>query len=135
MSNDAQAEQDANGWILRFGDPLVTQLQVDYRFSLLLGGGALIVLASPFELRRGKAIVRVPPGDDVSEVAEALPLFNARVDEVKVKASGELRIGFGDEVVATVAVDPNYENWEIVMPDGELWIGTPGGGVAHFPGR
>lgn len=126
------AELDASGWTFRFGDPVVTPLRVDYRFSMLLGGGALVVLEGPFELRRGALTVRVPPGDAVFEVAEALPLFNARVEKVQARSSGELQIDFGGHVVATVPPNANYENWQIVMPDGEQWIGTPGGGVHHI---
>ena len=44
MSNDVQADQNSSGWTFRFGDPVATQLQVDHRFSLLLGGGAVLVL-------------------------------------------------------------------------------------------
>lgn len=133
VSNDVRADQNANGWTFRFGDPVVTQLRVDYCFSLLLSGGALVVLEGPFELRRGDLAVRVPPGEAVFEVAEALSLFNARVEEVQARSSGELRIDFGDNVAATVPVNDHYENWQIVMPDGEQWIGTPGGGVHHLP--
>ena len=133
MANDVTATEDEFGWSFRFGDPVVTQLRVDFRFSLLLGGGAEVVREGPFELRRGSRAVRVPPGDAVFEVAEALPLFNTRVEAVEAKASGELRIDFGDEVVVNVPVNPHYENWQIVMPDSEQWIGLPGGGgVAHF---
>lgn len=128
MSNDVHADQDASSWTLRFGDPVVTQLRVDYSFSLLLGGGALVVLAEPFDLRRGALTIRVPPGEAVFEVADALSLFNSRIDEVRAGTSGELRIDFGDDLVATVPVNLHYENWQIVMPDGEQWIGTPGGG-------
>lgn len=131
MSNDVTASQGAAGWTFRFGDPVVTQLQVDFRFSLLLGGGAIVVLEGPFELRRGSRSFRVPPGNAVFEVAEALPLFNSRVEAVQASSSGELRIDFGGDVVVSVPVNPSYENWQIVMPDGEQWIGVPGGGVAH----
>lgn len=132
MSNDATVTEDKSGWTFRFGDPVVTGLLVDFRFSLLLGGGAVVVLEGPFELRRGARAVRVPPGDAVFEVAEALPLFNSRVEVVKAKSSGGLRVDFGGEVVVDVPVSPMYENWQIVMPDGEQWIGRPGGGVAYL---
>jgi hypothetical protein len=135
VSNDAAAEQDANGWTLRFGEPLVTQLQVDHRFALLLGGGALIVLESAFELSSGTDTARVPPGDDASEVGEALRLLHAQVEEVRLEASGQMKIDFNDDVAVMVPANPQYENWQIVMPDGEQWIGTPGGGVTHFLGR
>lgn len=132
MSNDVTATEDEDGWTFRFGDSVVTQLRVDYRFSLHLGGGAVVSLEEPFELRRGPRSFRVPPGGAVFEVAEARPLFNSRVETVKARSSGELRIKFGGDVVVDVPVNPSFENWQVVMPDGEQWTGTPGGGVAHF---
>lgn len=132
MSNDVTARNGEAGWTLRFEDPEVTQLRVDYRFSLLLGGGAVVVLEEPFELRRGARTVRVPPGDEVFEVAEALSLFNTRMEAVHARSSGELRINFDGDVEVNVPVNPMYENWQIVMPDGEQWVGTPGGGIAHI---
>ena len=134
MPDDVHAEKDESGWTFRFDDSLVTQLLVDYRFSRLLGGGALVVLEGPFELQRGGRTVRVPPGDAVFEVAEALPLFNCRIDSVRAASSGELRIDFGEDGVATVPVNPHYENWQIVMPSGKQWVGVPGGGVQHISG-
>jgi hypothetical protein len=110
MSNDVLAEEDASGWTFRFNDPLVTQLRVDHCFSLLLGGGALVVLENQFELRRGALSVCVPPGDAAGEVAEALPLLHSSVESIEAPSSGELRVDFGDGVVATVPVNPHYEN-------------------------
>jgi len=105
---------------------------VDYSFSMLLGGGTLIVLEAPFTLLRGASKVLVPPADEVFEVAEALPLFNARIKSIRARASGDLRIEFDGHAVAAVPVDPNYENWQIFASDGEAWIGTAGGGLSHI---
>lgn len=134
MSSDVQAGQDAEGgWTFHFGDPVIIQLQVDYRFSLVLSG-ALIVLESPFEMRTGDGTVRVQPGVDMAQVGQALSLFDARVEAVRAAPSGDLRIDLADEIAVTVSAATHHENWQIVKPDGEQWIGLPGG-VAHFPAR
>ena len=135
MSHVVEATEDDSGWTIQFSDPLVTQLKIDYRFTLLLGSGAQIVLEEPFALERDGRTEVVPSGDAPSEVAWALPLFDCRVRSVVAASSGELRVEFDEGAVVTVAVNPHYENWQVVLPDGEQWVGTPGGGIAHFPGR
>jgi Family of unknown function (DUF6188) len=131
MGAGASSENNVDGWRLRFDEPLVTQLRVDNQFSLLLQGGALIAIAEPFELRTEAGTRRVPPGDAVYEVADALPLFNQEVVNVHAAASGELSICFNSGAVIEVPVNDYYESWEVVLQTGELWVGLPGGGVEH----
>jgi hypothetical protein len=132
VSNDALADQTAEGWTIRFVEATVTQLLVDYRFTMKLAGGALIVLEEPFTLHRNELETRVPPGEAVYEVADALPLFNRQVELARAETSGQLRVVFLEGPEIDVPVNPAYENWQIVMPDGEQWVGTPGGGIAHY---
>jgi hypothetical protein len=132
MANDAVAEQTTEGWTFRFLDAIVTQLVVDYRFTLRIAGGASIVLEEPFVIDWNGARTRVPPGDARYEVAAALPLFNREVDSVRAETTGRLQVGFLDGPTLEVPANPAYESWQIVMPDGEQWIGTPGGGITHF---
>jgi hypothetical protein len=121
-------------WVFAFDDPLVTQLRVDYTFSLLLRDGTHIWIGQPFELvgTDGSA-VWVPPGDVVHEVGAALPLFNMSVREAKALSTGELRIGFVEGPQITVPVNEHYESWGVTLPAGEMLIGTPGGGISRVP--
>jgi hypothetical protein len=75
----------------------------------------------------------VPPGETVHEVQAALPLFNQRVEQVRASSDGVLRVTFdgGSEIV--VPTNHSFENWQIVFPDGRMWIGSPGGGIALHP--
>lgn len=132
MISDVDAEQDDHGWTIRFAGSLVTQLRVDYCFSMLLDGGALLMVEGPFVLDFGYGPHCVPPGEVVHDVAYALPLFNQRVGLVRADATDTPLIEFEGGAVVTVAVTPYYENWQIVMPDGQQWIGLPGGGVQHI---
>jgi hypothetical protein len=130
---EATVEHDQEGWSLTFIEPLVTQLRVDYRFSLLLAGGSTIAIGEPFELADESGVSLVPPGDVVHEVTRALPLFNQRITGCRAVASGELTIRFDGGAVLRVPVNQHYENWEIALSTGEQWIGLPGGGISHFP--
>ena len=128
-------ERTSDGWTFRFREPGVAQLQIDFRFSLLVGDGALIVIEEPFVLRHDETEVLVPPGGDGSEVGAALPLFGQEITAATASSSGELHIQFGNGATASVPVNPAYENWQIVLSDGQQWIGLPGGGVTYITGK
>lgn len=133
----ASVSEDDEGWsVVCHDDGLVTQLQIDYRFTLLLDGGVLISLDEPFTLANSSSQSLVPPGDAVWEVAAALPLFNQSVSRVTARRSGELQIVFtnGWRIGAPVEASGFYENWYVTLADGRMWIGLPGGGVSeHRP--
>ena len=126
-------EEDADGWTLRFAEPLVTQLRIDYAFSLVLADGAVIRIDEPFDLGTLEETSLVPPGDVTHEVAAALPLFNQSVHSVRISRSGELTIRFDEGPVIEVPVNQGYENWLISLVDGDTWVGLPGGGVSVLP--
>lgn len=121
------------GWTITFADGAVTQLRIDQRFTLLLGGGALIVIGVPFLLRRGTSEQRVPPGGSDHEVGDALRLFGQVVRVAGTTPDGALIVDFDSGEQIEVPMDPQFEGWEIHGERGEMWVGLPGGGVAHFP--
>jgi hypothetical protein len=127
--------ESAEEWTLTFADPVVTQLRVDYGFTLLLGGGVEIRIEQPFQLTLGASdALTVPPGESVWDVGAALPLFNMHVATVQVERGGVLHIGFDENASIEVPTHPQWENWALHTPDGGIWVGTPGGGVTVFPG-
>lgn len=99
---------------------------------MMLLDGTMICLEGAFDLTIGSRTVRVPPGDEPSEVGAALPLFNQRIEHARAKESGELHIGFSSGSTICVPPTPMYENWRLHGSAGELWVGLPGGGVAHW---
>ncbi|HEX7131645.1 MAG TPA: DUF6188 family protein [Iamia sp.] len=123
------------GWTFRFADGRITQLRVDHGLSLVLAGGALIVLEAAFTLTRPDGTSElVPPGDVVHEVGAALPLFDRVVSEAHAPREGGLRVELVDGHVLLVAeAHPQWETWQLVAPDGEQWVGAPGGGVTWYP--
>ncbi len=124
----------SDGVTFAFADPRVTRIEVDHRLTLLLADGGMVVIEEPCHLTRPDgSTVLVPPGDDAWEVGEALPLFGARVVTARATAAGELEVSFDDGRSLVVPVSPAYESWTVRLVSGELWVGTPGGGVARFP--
>lgn len=92
----------------------------------------MIILEEPFTILWNGRSRRVPPGEVVHEVGDALLLFNRTVELVLARSSGQLHLEFRDGPSLDVSTNSSYESWQVVMPDGEQWIGTPGGGVAHL---
>lgn len=84
-----------------------------------------MAIGEPFELVDRHEASLVPPGDAVYDLAAALPLFNQRVSSAEALESGELIVRFENGVVIRVPVNQQYENWEIVSPAGEPWLGLP----------
>jgi Family of unknown function (DUF6188) len=125
-------ENDDDGWTLQTTDSLVTQLRIDYRFTLMLGSGVLIAISEPFELRTNSATILIPPDDAVYEVGPALPLFNQRIVTLRAAKSGELLIEFDSGTTIRVPTNDGYENWEITLPTRDQLIGLPGGGASYF---
>ena len=114
-------------------DNLVTQLRIDHRFSIIVGAGIVIVIEEPFILHLGTGeAIKVPSGE-AHEVQAALPLFGDRIGRVRATTAGELEIPFESGRRIEAPVNDRYENWQVVFPDGRLWVGTPGGRVTTFP--
>lgn len=136
MSNGVQMEHDDHGWTFRFEDPDVTQVCLDQRVSFLLGGGASIMIAGDFELRTRLSTLRLDSELVTPELGHVVALLRSRVEKLRVELAGQLRVDFAEGVVIEVPVSPDYESWELLLPDGALWIGMPGGGEpTRFPAR
>ena len=125
-------ENDDDGWTLQTSDSLVTQLRIDYRFTLMLGSGVFISISEPFELRSDGVPVVIPPDEAVYEVGPALRLFNQRIVTLRAANSGELSIEFDSGITIRVPTNDHYENWDITLPTSDQLIGLPGGRVSFF---
>ncbi|MBA3278471.1 MAG: hypothetical protein H0U22_07095 [Geodermatophilaceae bacterium] len=127
-----EAVDDSNGWDFLLQGQTVVQLGVDYRFWLRLEGGAEIVIETPFLLRCECSSVRVDP-EVVTEHVGVLALLHQRVRTAAASRSGLLRLAFHDGHELEVAPSDEFENWQVTLPDGRLYVGLPGGDVASFP--
>ena len=129
-----EAAEDSNGWDFLLQGQTVVQLSLDHRFWLRLEGGAEIVIETPFLLRRECANVRTDP-EVVTEHVGVLALLHQRVRTAAASRSGLLRLAFHDGHELEVAPCDEFENWQVTLPDGRLYVGMPGGDVASFPAR
>ncbi|MCW2875904.1 MAG: hypothetical protein JWQ95_4 [Sphaerisporangium sp.] len=137
MEIDARAglvEQHTR-WLLPVVDGTVTQIRVDYAFTLVMDHYS-IRISTPFSLSRGDEHSRHDP--EVPEtLAPLLELHQATLREGVLMKDGLLVLSFHDGTTLTVLPDERYEAWEAV---GELppvtpsfkVIALPGGGLAVF---
>jgi hypothetical protein len=129
MATGARIDSQHDAWIVHFDDPVVTQLRVDHRFTLVLEG-ALLAIGEPFMLQTPDGSWWVPPSDASHDVAPALPLLHQELTVLRVARSGELTLEFDSGAIISVPSNEHYENWDLSWSDGELWVGAPGGHVS-----
>ena len=135
MTNDGQVggtyraiEQDGVTEF-SFGESEVTQIRVDHRLTLLLAGGAAVVIGVPCTMMRDGAPEPLHVGEP-RLLSPALDLFGRGITRIDVLETGRLHVHCGTGWSIEVPVDPSYENWELLVPDGDQSIGLPGGGIS-----
>lgn len=110
----------SDGWTFQVDGQGVSQLGIDYRFSLQLGGGPLIVIETPFVLRRQRETHLFDP-TDVTDVAHALPLLHqscAPRGRVGRDCSPHVPRWAGRS-----SPNADVESWQVTFPDGRLFVG------------
>ena len=112
-----------------FSEAEVTQIQLDQRLTLLLAGGAAVVIGVPCTMLRDGAPEPLHVGEP-RLLSPALDLFGRSITRIDVLDTGQLHVHCGTGWSIEVPVDPSYENWELLLPDGEQLIGLPGGGIS-----
>lgn len=123
---------DAEGWSLLREPRRIDQVQLDFRFGLVLDDGTLIVIEGPFAATIDGAVVAVDP-ETLEGVSAALAVLHRHVSVVRASRSGALRIELSDGGLIEVAPSDAYENWQVILSDGSQLVGLPGGDVAIFP--
>jgi hypothetical protein len=106
----------ADRWVLPFGGLTVTQVVVDFEFTLVLGEDCRVSIAT-----LGRAAGNMKPEitelrPERQDVAAGLALFTASVVSAVAFKSGALRIVFDDGHMLTVAADPVHEAWKANGP-------------------
>jgi hypothetical protein len=134
MAREAAVIEQSTGWIFPFEGEVVSQLVLDYRFLLRLGSGPEIVIETPFTLRRGDEVVGIDP-TSVVEIAAALPVLRQIVRGATASRLGVLTLLFVGGHELEVESHERFESWQVVFPDGRLYVGRPGEGVTSFPPR
>ncbi|MEZ5216367.1 MAG: DUF6188 family protein [Ilumatobacteraceae bacterium] len=127
-------DDDADAWSLLGNPRRIDQIQVDFRFGLMLDDGTLVIIESPFTATIDGRAVAVAP-ETLEGVGAVMAVLHRTVTAVRAMRSGALRVELSDGGLIEVAPGDAYENWQVLMPDGSQLVGLPAGDVAAFPPR
>ncbi len=122
-------------WLLPVVDGTVTQIRVDYAFTLVIDHYS-IRINTPFTFSRGDDHSKHDP-EDPGTLAPLLTLHQATLREGVLSKDGVLTLSFRDGTTLTVPPNDQYEAWEAtgelppVTPSFQV-IALPGGGLAVF---
>lgn len=128
---------EASGkWILPVCEGTVTQLRVDYAFTLMLDSWIVIRIESPFTYGPEGGVQRFAPSD-APGLAPLLGLHQATVTSAEIRKDGRLSLAFANGAVLEVLPDERYEAFTVTgtLPPirrGFNFVAIPGGGLARF---
>lgn len=134
---DATGLYDEHGhWVLPVGAGEVTQVRVDYAFSLVIETWLSLRIEGRFTLERGGQVEEYDPSDTAS-LGPLVVLHKAVVSEALARKDGRLSVRFADGSILTVPPDDHYEAFVI---DGALppierkftLVSLPGGGLTRM---
>jgi Family of unknown function (DUF6188) len=124
-------EESPSGWSV---DPLgaeVTQLQIDFAFSMTIDQEIQVRLATPFTYFDGSAVHNIDP-EMTHAQAPLLGLFNMVVTSIRVaNSSEELTISFADGRWIRSSRHPAFEAYSMHIP---RWETAFGGNFTCEPG-
>ncbi len=109
----------------------VEQLQIDYRFSLLVGARALLSIGGVARLiggPEGPASRLIDP--EAVAVVDGLRLLHDEVCDAVAFKTGVLRVRLSSGRELWVAPDDRYEAWETSGPGTAKLVCMPGGELA-----
>lgn len=133
---DAGPVEAAGKWRLPVGDGVVTLLQIDFAFTLVIEAWLQIRIETAFSYGTAGSERRFDP-EDTRSLAPLLDRHQARVVAAEIGNGGRLSLVFQDEMVLTVEPDDRYEAFNVVgQPPSSthkfLFVALPGGGLARW---
>jgi hypothetical protein len=133
---DAGLTTGRGKWILPIGDGTVTQIRIDYAFTLVLEAWIDIRIETPFTYGAGDDTRRFEPAD-APAMAPLLALHQSAVTSAEIRKDGRLTLVFADGAVLMVPPDEQYEAFTVAgsLPSlrrGFHFVAIPGGGLARF---
>lgn len=135
-TDEAGLTEARGKWILPVGGGIVTQIRIDFAFT--------VVLESWIEIRIETAFSFGPPGagrrfepSEATALAPLLGLHQAVVAAAQIRKDGRLTLTFADGAVLEVGPDERYEAFHVAgsLPPvrrGFRFVALPGGGLARF---
>jgi hypothetical protein len=122
-------------WDLPLNGREVTQFQIDYAVTLVLGdssGSFYVTIEQPFSMRlsRGAEEVVIVPEAAPAAMGRALALLRETVQRAVAYKDGRLELDFTGGARVLVPVADKFEAWNIVGPDGLRLVSLPGGELA-----
>lgn len=135
LSHEWTLREDADGWVIDPLDAEVTQLRIDYAFSLNIDAAIELRIESTLAYFDGHETFTIVP-ENTAAVTPLLGLAHAPVHRLDLRASGVLSVHFSEGRWLRVESDPSFESFSLNVPregaNGALFVGRPGGGVAAW---
>jgi len=134
-SDEAGLAEARGKWILPVGGGIVTQIRIDFAFTLVLESWIEIRIETGFSYGPPGAGRHFDPADPMA-LAPLLGLHQAVVTAAKIRKDGRLTIAFAGAVLE-VGPDERYEAFQVAgsLPPirrGFRFAALPGGGLARF---
>lgn len=137
MEDDLTGLTDRRGrWVLPLEHGEVTQLAVDFAFTLVIDTWISIRIESPFSVTR-QGLERIYDPGAPTELGSLLDLHKAVLTSAEVVKDGHLRLEFANGDVLSVSPDEHYEAFTVNghLPPLErrfTLVALPGGGLARM---
>jgi hypothetical protein len=137
VEEDLTGITDRHGrWVLPLGDGEVTQLVIDYSFTLVIDSWINIRISCPFSVTRQNQERTYDP-ETPTDLGSLLDLHKAVVTSAEVVKDGHLRLEFANGDSLSVAPDEHYEAFTV---NGQLppikrrftLVSLPGGGLTRM---
>jgi hypothetical protein len=123
-------------WVLPVGGGVVTQLRIDFAFTLVLESWIVFRIETAFSYGKDGPHLTFDPSDSTG-LAPLLMLHQAVVTSAEIRKDGHLTLIFADGGVLVAAPDEHYEAFNVTgtlppLDRGFHFVAVPGGGLARF---
>lgn len=134
--DDAGLIEVRGKWLLPVGEGKVTQLRIDYAFTVVLESWIEIRIETPFSYGPAGDVRQFEPSDGRC-LSPLLGLHQAIVTSAEIRKDGRLTLAFADGRELVVPPDERYEAFTVTgsLPPvrrGFSFTAVPGGGLARF---
>ena len=135
LPDDAGLTEARGMWVLPVGEGKVTQLRVDFAFTLIVESWIEIRIETPFSYGAAGDARQFEPSDSRS-LAPLLGLHQSTVTSAEIGKDGRLTVAFADGGELVVPPDEHYEAFTVTgsLPPvrrGFSLTALPGGGLAR----